>query len=160
MANKDTGKAMFGAGCFWGVQVAFDSLEGVTATSVGYSGGRVEHPTYQQVCSGTTGHAEVVEVTFDPQIVSYEQLLNLFWAIHDPTQVNRQGPDVGTQYHSCVFVYDAEQGKQANASRDALAASGRLSRPVATRIEPAGPFWPAEDYHQKYLEKRGLTNCH
>ena len=150
-------KATFGAGCFWGVEAAFRRLDGVTATRVGYAGGNVENPTYKQVCSDRTGHAEVVEVTYDDEKVPYEQLLAVFWAEHDPTQVNRQGPDVGSQYRSAIFVHDAEQRAAAEASRDAVQA--HLSRPVATQIEDAPPFWEAEDYHQQYLEKRGLASC-
>jgi len=149
--------ATFGAGCFWGVEAAFRRLEGVTKTRVGYAGGGVENPTYKQVCSDRTGHAEVVEVTYDPEKVPYEQLLAVFWAEHDPTQVNRQGPDVGSQYRSVIFVHDAEQRAAAEASRSRLQEG--LPRPVATTIEDAPPFWEAEDYHQQYLEKRGLASC-
>ena len=151
-------KATFGAGCFWGVEAAFRRLEGVTATAVGYAGGNVDNPTYEQVCSHRTGHAEVVEVTYDPERVPYEQLLAVFWSEHDPTQLNRQGPDVGDQYRSAIFVHDEEQRLAAEASRDRVQA--RLSRPVVTQIEDAPRFWPAEDYHQRYLEKRGLASCH
>ena len=151
-------KATFGAGCFWGVEAAFRRIEGVTATAVGYAGGSVPNPTYEQVCAHATGHAEVVEVTFDPDRVPYEQLLAVFWAEHDPTQLNRQGPDVGDQYRSVIFVHDAEQRAAAEASRDRV--QERLSRPVVTQVEDAPPFWPAEDYHQRYLEKRGLASCH
>ncbi|MDH5525905.1 MAG: peptide-methionine (S)-S-oxide reductase MsrA [Nitrospirota bacterium] len=159
-SSDGTAQAMFGAGCFWGVQAAFDRVDGVVETAVGYAGGATDHPEYKQVCSGDTGHAEVVHVTFDPAQVSYQQLLNVFWSIHDPTQMNRQGPDVGTQYRTCVFAFDGEQEKTARASLEKLAASGHYNRPVATRIEPWAPFWRAEDYHQKYLEKRGLSFCH
>jgi peptide-methionine (S)-S-oxide reductase len=151
-------KATFGAGCFWGVEAAFRRLDGVTGTRVGYAGGTVENPTYEQVCSDRTGHAEVVEVTYDSEKVPYEQLLAVFWAEHDPTQVDRQGPDIGSQYRSVVFVHDAEQRRVAEASRERVQA--RVSRPVATKIEDAPPFWEAEDYHQRYLEKRGLATCH
>ncbi len=151
-------RATFGAGCFWGVEAAFRRLDGVTATAVGYAGGGVDNPTYEQVCSHQTGHAEVVEVTYDPERVPYEQLLTVFWAEHDPTQLNRQGPDIGDQYRSVIFVHDAEQRLAAEASRDQV--QGRLSRPVVTQIEDAPRFWPAEDYHQRYLEKRGLSSCH
>ena len=151
-------KATFGAGCFWGVEAAFRRLEGVTGTRVGYAGGTVANPSYQQVCSDATGHAEVVEVTYDDEQVPYEQLLAVFWAEHDPTQLNRQGPDVGSQYRSVIFVHDAEQRAAAEASRDQV--QSRLSRPVVTQIEDAPTFWPAEDYHQRYLEKRGLASCH
>jgi methionine-S-sulfoxide reductase len=149
--------ATFGAGCFWGVEAAFRRLDGVLKTRVGYAGGNVDHPTYQQVCSDRTGHAEVVEVTYDDEDVPYEQLLAVFWAEHDPTQVNRQGPDIGGQYRSVVFVHDPGQREAAEASRDRV--QSRLGRPVATSIEDAPPFWEAEDYHQQYLEKRGLASC-
>ena len=151
-------KAMFGAGCFWGVEAAFRRLDGVTATAVGYAGGHTDDPSYREVCSHTTGHAEVVEVTYDPDRISYEQLLAVFWAEHDPTQLNRQGPDIGDQYRSVIFVHDEAQRRAAEASRDAVQA--RISRPVVTQIEDAPTFWPAEDYHQRYLEKRGLASCH
>jgi peptide-methionine (S)-S-oxide reductase len=151
-------KATFGAGCFWSVEAAFRRLNGVTATAAGYAGGGVDSPTYEQVCSNATGHAEVVEVTYDPNRVPYEQLLAIFWAEHDPTQLNRQGPDVGDQYRSVVFVHDAAQRAAAEASRDRV--QKRLSRPVVTQIEDASTFWPAENYHQQYLEKRGLARCH
>ncbi len=151
-------KATFGAGCFWGVEAAFRQVDGVTATAVGYAGGGVDNPTYEQVCRHNTGHAEVVEVTYDPERVPYEQLLTIFWSEHDPTQLNRQGPDIGDQYRSVIFVHDAEQRLAAEASRDHV--QGRLSRPVVTVIEDAPTFWPAEDYHQRYLEKRGLASCH
>jgi peptide-methionine (S)-S-oxide reductase len=150
-------KATFGAGCFWGVEAAFRRTQGVTGTKVGYAGGRVDNPTYEQVCSDTTGHAEVVEVTYDDEQVPYEQLLTIFWAEHDPTQLNRQGPDVGSQYRSVIFVHDEEQRAAAEASREAVQA--RFTRPVVTTIEDAPPFWEAEDYHQQYLEKRGLASC-
>lgn len=151
--------ATFGAGCFWGVERAFRRLDGVVDAAVGYAGGHTEEPTYQQVCSGTTGHAEVVQVQFDPDTISYDELLSVFWQIHDPTQVNRQGPDVGSQYRSAIFVHSPEQEAAAVASRDALNASRSLTRPVATEITQAGPFWRAEDYHQRYLEKRGRGSC-
>jgi len=150
-------KATFGAGCFWGVEAAFRRTQGVTGTKVGYAGGPVDNPTYEQVCSDTTGHAEVVEVTYDDEQVPYEQLLAIFWAEHDPTQLNRQGPDVGSQYRSVIFVHDEEQRAAAEASREAVQA--RSTRPVVTTIEDAPPFWEAEDYHQQYLEKRGLASC-
>jgi len=150
-------KAMFGAGCFWGVEAAFRRTQGVTGTKVGYAGGPVDNPTYEQVCSDTTGHAEVVEVTYDDEQVPYEQLLTIFWLEHDPTQLNRQGPDVGSQYRSVIFVHDEEQRAAAEASREAVQA--RFTRPVVTQIEAAPPFWEAEDYHQQYLEKRGLASC-
>lgn len=150
-------KATFGAGCFWGVEAVFRRLEGVTRTRVGYAGGHVESPSYEQVCYDRTGHAEVVEVTFDDERIPYEQLLAVFWAEHDPTQLNRQGPDVGEQYRSVVFVHDEAQRAAAEASRDQV--QSRSSRPVVTQIEDAPAFWEAEDYHQCYLEKRGLASC-
>ena len=151
-------KATFGAGCFWGVEAAFRRVDGVTGTAVGYAGGTIEDPSYEQVCSHKTGHAEVVEVTYDPEKVPYEQLLAVFFAEHDPTQLNRQGPDVGDQYRSVIFVHDAAQRAAAEAARDRV--QQRLSKPVVTQIEDAPAFWPAEDYHQQYLEKRGLATCH
>ena len=150
-------KATFGAGCFWGVEAAFRQLDGVTKTEVGYEGGTLDRPTYEDVCSHTTGHAEVVEVTYDPERISYEQLLDVFWAKHDPTQLSRQGWDVGDQYRSVVFVHDEEQRAAAAASKER--AQARHRRPIATAIEPAQTFWPAEDYHQQYLEKRGRSSC-
>src|SRR5581483_1758271 len=150
-------KATFGAGCFWGVEAAFRRIDGVTQTRDGYAGGRVDAPTYEQVCYDDTGHAEVVEVTYDDEQVPYEQLLAVFWAEHDPTQLNRQGPDVGEQYRSVIFVHDADQRAAAEASKERVQA--RLTRPVVTQIEDAPPFWEAEDYHQRYLEKRGLASC-
>jgi peptide-methionine (S)-S-oxide reductase len=154
-----TETATFAAGCFWGVEAAFRLVEGVTDTSVGYVGGHTEQPTYQDVCSGRTGHAEAVQVRFDPDRVSYDDLLRVFWDNHDPTTPNRQGPDVGTQYRSAVFFHDESQEKAALASKDELDRSGRFRRPVVTEITPAGRFWPAEEYHQRYLEKRGLAQC-
>ncbi len=153
-------KATFGAGCFWGVQARFDALPGVVETRVGYAGGQLENPTYQDVCTGTTGHAEVIEITFDPQRISYDDLLATLWRIHDPTTRNRQGPDVGTQYRSAIFVHTPEQQTVAEASKKAQDESAVHAGPVVTEITPAAPFYPAEDYHQKYLEKRGLSNCH
>jgi len=150
-------KATFGAGCFWGVEAAFRRLDGVSATRVGYAGGTVENPSYEQVCYDKTGHAEVVEVTYDEEKVPYEQLLAVFWTEHDPTQLNRQGPDVGDQYRSAIFTHDEAQRAAAEASRERVQA--RLSKPVVTQIEDAPPFWEAEDYHQRYLEKRGLASC-
>jgi len=146
-------KATFAAGCFWGVEESLYDLPGVTATRVGYTGGHLEQPTYQQVCSGSTGHAEAVEVTFDPATISYEQLLKVFWQAHDPTQLNQQGPDVGSQYRSAIFYHSEHQRRQAEESRDALDASGRYRRSVVTEILPAAAFWEAEAYHQKYLQK-------
>ena len=150
-------KATFGAGCFWGVEAAFRRLDGGSATRVGYAGGTVENPSYEQVCYDKTGHAEVVEVTYDEEKIPYEQLLAVFWAEHDPTQLNRQGPDVGDQYRSAIFTHDEAQRAAAEASRERVQA--RLSKPVVTQIEDAPPFWEAEDYHQRYLEKRGLASC-
>jgi peptide-methionine (S)-S-oxide reductase len=153
-------KATFGAGCFWGVEAAFRQIDGVVSTAVGYSGGKTANPTYRDVCSDETGHAEVVEVEFDPAKVTYEQLLDVFWQNHDPTQLNRQGPDVGTQYRSVVFAHNPDQAAAAQASKARLSASGKHRRPIVTTIEPAREFWRAEDYHQQYLEKRGLASCH
>jgi peptide-methionine (S)-S-oxide reductase len=150
-------KAIFGAGCFWQVEIDFANVDGVAATAVGYSGGQVASPSYEQVCGGRTGHAEVVEVEFDPEKVSYEQLLELFWESHDPTQVNRQGPDVGHQYRSAIFYTTPQQHEVAVASK-ARAQSG-FGRPIATEITAASEFWPAEGYHQRYLEKRGMATC-
>jgi peptide-methionine (S)-S-oxide reductase len=150
-------KATFGAGCFWGVEAAFRQLEGVSATRVGYSGGHMENPTYEDVCSHGTGHAEVVEVTYDPERVSYEQLLDTFWAKHDPTQMNRQGWDIGDQYRSVIFAHDDEQ--QEAAVRSKAQEQTRHRKPVVTQIEPAQTFYEAEDYHQQYLEKRGRSTC-
>jgi len=152
--------ATFGAGCFWGIEAAFRKIPGVLDAMVGYSGGKTENPTYRDVCTDTTGHAEVVQVTFDPEKISYDQLLNVFWTIHDPTQVNRQGPDYGKQYRTAIFFHSPEQEAAANKSKQALEASGKLRRPIATEITPAGPFWRAEEYHQRYLEKRGAASCH
>ena len=156
----ETEKATFGAGCFWGVEAAFRQVRGVVATAAGYEGGTLDRPTYRDVCSHTTGHAEVVEVEYDPSRVRYEDLLGVFWANHDPTQLNRQGPDVGDQYRSVIFFHSPEQQVAAVASRDAEAASGRHLRPIVTVIEPARTFYRAEEYHQQYLEKRGLSSCH
>jgi peptide-methionine (S)-S-oxide reductase len=152
-------RATFGAGCFWGVEAAFRQVTGVTATRVGYMGGTLENPTYRDVCTDRTGHAEVVEVTFDPSRVTYGDLLRVFWENHDPTQLNRQGPDVGTQYRSVIFFHSPEQEAAARASTEELAGSGRYRRPLATQITPATTFYQAEDYHQQYLEKRGLATC-
>jgi peptide-methionine (S)-S-oxide reductase len=153
-------KATFAAGCFWGVEAAFRQLKGVKSTAVGYIGGQTKNPTYEQVCTDRTGHAEAVEVEFDPAEVSYEQLLDTFWQNHDPTQRNRQGPDVGSQYRSAIFFHSPEQQAAAIRSKEQLDASGKLSRPIATEIVPAAEFNRAEDYHQQYLEKRGLASCH
>lgn len=152
-------KATFGAGCFWGIEAAFRQAPGVKSTAVGYMGGTLKNPTYQDVCSSRTGHAEVVQVEFDPAQVSYEQLLNVFWENHDPTTLNRQGPDVGPQYRSAIFFHTPEQEAAARASVDAIARSGRYKRPVVTEITAAPEFWRAEEYHQQYLEKRGVSHC-
>jgi peptide-methionine (S)-S-oxide reductase len=152
-------KASFAAGCFWGVEAAFRQIPGVLATAVGYEGGSTENPTYEQVCAKNTGHAETVEVDYDPKRVSFPQLLKVFWENHDPTTLNRQGPDVGEQYRSAIFFHDAEQEREARASKEELEKSGRYRRPVVTEITPASKFWRAEDYHQQYLEKRGLASC-
>ena len=152
-------KATFGAGCFWGVEVAFRNVPGVQDAIVGYSGGQTESPTYKDVCSGRTGHAEAVEVEYDPSAVSYDDLLKVFWENHDPTQVNRQGPDVGEQYRSVIFFHTPEQQAAAIASKEALDKAGRHRKPIATQVVPAAPFYRAEDYHQRYLEKRGLATC-
>ncbi|HET9950942.1 MAG TPA: peptide-methionine (S)-S-oxide reductase MsrA [Candidatus Eisenbacteria bacterium] len=153
-------KATFAAGCFWGVEETFRSTPGVVDTAVGYTGGASSRPTYEQVCSGRTGHAEAVEVTFDPALVTYESLLQVFWENHDPTTLNRQGPDVGEQYRSAIFVHSPEQEASAIASKEAVAASGRFARPIVTQIAPAVEFWRAEEYHQRYLAKRGIRSCH
>jgi len=157
---KTTQFATFGAGCFWGVEAFFREIPGVVNVTVGYSGGRTENPTYRQVCSHTTGHAEVARVEFDPSVVSYEQLLAAFWENHDPTQLNRQGPDFGDQYRSVIFYYTPEQETAAHASKDALDAAHRYQRPIVTQIVPAEAFYPAEEYHQRYFEKHGLASCH
>ncbi len=153
-------KATFGAGCFWGVEAAFRQIKGVISTSVGYSGGSYENPSYRDVCTGRTGHAEVVEVAYDPSKVSYEDLLKVFWENHDPTTMNRQGPDIGTQYRSAIFFNTPEQQTAALASKNELESNGKYRRPVVTQIEAASKFYEAEDYHQQYLEKRGLSTCH
>jgi peptide-methionine (S)-S-oxide reductase len=152
--------ATFGAGCFWGVEAAFRRVPGVIDVAVGYTGGQTANPTYKDVCTDRTGHAEVVEVTFDPAQVSYEQLLDVFWEEHDPTQVNRQGPDFGKQYRSAIFFHSAEQQAAAAKAKAALDASGKFRRPIATEITPASTFYRAEEYHQRYLEKRGAASCH
>jgi len=147
--------ATFAAGCFWGVEAAFRRVAGVTEVTVGYTGGQTEAPSYEQVCTGRTGHAEAVRVAYDSEQVSYDELLAVFWDIHDPTQHNRQGPDVGTQYRSAIFYHDGEQEAAARASREQ--AQARFDQPIATEITPASAFYPAEDYHQRYLEKRGMA---
>lgn len=154
-----TETATFAAGCFWGVEQAFRDTDGVTETEVGYTGGRTDNPTYEAVCRKETGHAEAVRVSFDPAKVSYDDLLALFFKIHDPTQVNRQGPDVGDQYRTAIFTHDNAQAEAAKAAVAAEDASGRHARPVATTVEPAGAWWKAEEYHQQYFEKRGGGAC-
>jgi peptide-methionine (S)-S-oxide reductase len=151
-------KATFAAGCFWGVEATFRSIPGVISTRAGYTGGALKNPAYKDVCTDRTGHAEAVEVTYDPARVSYEDLLKVFWQNHDPTTLNRQGPDVGTQYRSAVFYHSPAQEAAARASKDQVQKSSR--RPIVTQIVPAAEFWQAEDYHQQYLEKRGLAHCH
>jgi peptide-methionine (S)-S-oxide reductase len=153
-------KAMFGAGCFWGVESFFRQVPGVIDAVSGYAGGSVPNPTYKQVCTDTTGHAEVVEVTFDPAKVAYGKLVDVFFMNHDPTQLNRQGPDFGTQYRSAIFTYGPEQARIAAEKKVALAASGKFRKPVVTAIEPAPAFWRAEEYHQRYFEKNNLPSCH
>jgi peptide-methionine (S)-S-oxide reductase len=152
-------KATFAAGCFWGIEMKLREVPGVVDAAVGYTGGRLKNATYGDVCSGTTGHAEAVEVTFDPARVSYDQLLDVFWTIHDPTTPNRQGPDVGEQYRSAIFTHGAGQERAARESKARAEASGRFKRPVVTQIVQAGEFWRAEEYHQRYLEKRGAPAC-
>lgn len=162
MMNKEKAelqKATFGAGCFWGVEAAFRELKGVVSTTVGYMGGDLDNPSYQEVCTGNTGHTEVVEVSFNPDEVSYHDLLYLFWTIHDPTTLNRQGPDVGVQYRSVIFYHDQEQKELAEKLRDKLKESNIYPRDVVTAIEPAQTFWKAEEYHQQYFEKTGRRSC-
>ena len=153
-------KATFGAGCFWGVEAAYRQIPGVLSTAVGYLGGTLENPTYDDVCTGRTGHAEVVQVEYDPSRLTYDDLLTVFWENHDPTTLNRQGPDVGTQYRSAIFYHDDEQKEAAIKSKEERDRSGRYRRPIVTEITPATEFYMAEDYHQQYLEKRGLSSCH
>ncbi len=155
-----TEKATFGAGCFWGVEAAFRQIKGVKATAAGFMGGAMDNPTYEDVCYRDTGHAEVVEVEYDPALVSYDALLDVFWENHDPTTLNRQGPDVGEQYRSAIFYHTPEQQAAAQASKDRLEREGRYRRPIVTEITPAATFYKAEEYHQQYLEKRGLSTCH
>lgn len=152
-------EATFAAGCFWGVEAAFRQVQGVLETAVGYSGGDYNNPSYKDVCTGKTGHAEVVRVKFDPERVSYEELLEVFWSEHNPTTKNRQGWDIGTQYRSAIFYHDDEQKALAIESRDRLEASGKYRKPIVTEITQASEFYPAEEYHQRYLEKRGLATC-
>ena len=155
-----TEKATFGAGCFWGVEAEFRRVPGVVSTAVGYMGGSLKNPTYKDVCTDRTGHAEVVEVVYDPSQASYGDLLKVFWENHDPTTPNRQGPDVGTQYRSVIFFHSPAQEAAAEASREERQRSGVHKRPIVTEISPASDFWRAEEYHQQYLEKRGLAHCH
>jgi peptide-methionine (S)-S-oxide reductase len=152
-------KAIFAAGCFWGVEATFRQLPGVISTRVGYTGGQLSNPTYKDVCTDRTGHAEAVEVEYDPSKLSYEKLLDVFWENHDPTQLNRQGPDWGTQYRSAIFFTSPAQESAAKASKERLEKSGRHNKPIVTQIVPASTFYEAEDYHQQYLEKRGLASC-
>lgn len=152
--------ATFGAGCFWGVEVTFRNVPGVQDAVVGYLGGTLANPTYRDVCTGRTGHAEVVQVKYDPAEVTYDKLLDVFWENHNPTTLNRQGPDVGTQYRSAIFYHSPEQKREAEQSKARLEASGRFRKPIVTEITQASTFYPAEDYHQRYLEKRGLASCH
>jgi peptide-methionine (S)-S-oxide reductase len=152
--------ATFGAGCFWGVEAAYRQIPGVLSTRVGYLGGTMENPTYRDVCSGQTGHAEVVEVTYDSDRLTYEDMLTVFWDNHNPTTLNRQGPDIGTQYRSAIFYHDDEQKAAAIASKEERDRSGKYRNPIVTEITPASAFYEAEDYHQQYLEKRGLSSCH
>ena len=160
MTNEPrTEQATFGAGCFWGVEVTFRNVDGVLDAEVGYMGGELENPTYEDVCTSRTGHAEVAHVEFDPDRVTYEALLDVFFANHDPTTLNRQGPDVGSQYRSAIFYYTPEQQEIAAAVKQKLGDSARFSRPIVTTIEPATTFWRADDYHQRYLERRGLAHC-
>jgi len=154
-----TRKATFAAGCFWGVETAFREVEGVVSTSVGYTGGSTEDPTYEEVCTDRTGHAEAVEVVYDPDVVSYDELLDLFWSIHDPTTKNRQGPDVGSQYRSVIFYHDSEQEAKARARKERLQRSGLYNREIVTEIVPASEFYRAEEYHQRYFEKHGRRGC-
>jgi peptide-methionine (S)-S-oxide reductase len=154
-----TEKATFGAGCFWGVEETFRNLKGVVATAVGYAGGTKDNPSYEDVCTDETGHAEVVEVEFDPSQISYNEELDVIWSNHNPTTLNRQGPDVGKQYRSVIFYDSPEQKAAAESSKDEQEKSRRFNRPIVTQIEAAPKFWPAEEYHQRYLEKRGQSHC-
>jgi peptide-methionine (S)-S-oxide reductase len=153
-------KATFGAGCFWGVEELFRNIPGVISTSVGYTGGTTENPTYEDVCTDKTGHAEVVDIDFDPNEVSYSDLLKVFFENHNPTTLNQQGPDVGTQYRSAIFYHDDEQKNQAEQMKKKLDQSGKLHKPIVTEITAAKTYYPAEEYHQKYLQKRGINSCH
>jgi peptide-methionine (S)-S-oxide reductase len=156
-----TETATFAAGCFWGVEASFRQVKGVLSTRVGYTGGTTDHPTYHEVCTGRTGHAEAVEITYDPAVVTYRELLDVFWSIHDPTQLNRQGPDIGTNYRSAIFYHTSDQKRLAEESKERLQGSGRFGkRRIMTEIVPAVTFWPAEEYHQQYFEKQGRSGCH
>jgi len=152
--------ATFAAGCFWGVEATFRQVPGVVSTAVGYMGGTLANPTYQDVCTDKTGHAEALQITYDPAKTSYDDLLKVFWQNHDPTTLNCQGPDVGTQYRSVIFYHTPEQAAAASASKESLERAGAFKRPIVTEIVPASVFWRAEEYHQQYLEKRGLAQCH
>lgn len=160
MENMENAIATFGAGCFWGVEAAYRQIPGVISTAVGYLGGTMKNPTYRDVCTGQTGHAEVVQVTYDPSRLTYDDMLTVFWENHDPTTLNRQGPDVGAQYRSAIFYHDEAQKEAATMSKQEREKSGRYRRPIVTEITPATEFYMAEDYHQQYLEKRGLSSCH
>ena len=153
-------KATFAAGCFWGVESAFRTIDGIVDTQVGYIGGETENPTYKEVCTGRTGHAEAIELSFDPEVITYQQLVELFWRVHNPTQMNRQGPDRGTQYRSAIFYHSDEQRQIATRSRDKLDASNAYRKPIATEITPTSTFYRAEEYHQRYFEKTGNPACH
>lgn len=153
-------KAIFAAGCFWSVEELFRKLPGVIKTVVGYTGGKVTNPTYERVCSDTTGHAEAVQIEYDPEVIVYEELLKIFWDNHNPTTLNHQGPDIGTQYRSAIFYFNDEQKQAALKSKSDLELAGKWPNPIVTEIKPAKDFWPAEDYHQKYLMNRGLESCH
>lgn len=160
MKRNQIETAMFGAGCFWGVEETFLKLKGVKQTAVGYSGGDFENPTYEDVCNDVTGHAEVVQVEYDPSVVSYGQLLDVFWKCHNPTTLNRQGPDIGEQYRSVIFFHTPDEEQTARKSKEALQKSGKWKDPIVTQILPAKPFYRAEEYHQQYLKRRGLGSCH
>lgn len=159
MTQEHIATATFAAGCFWGVEATFRQVPGVVSTAVGYTGGKTAHPTYEDVCTGRTGHAEAVEVVYDPARVSYEDLLTVFWNSHNPTTLNRQGPDIGTQYRSAIFYHTPEQEAAAHASKEALEQSGKFRKQIVTEIVPAVPFYRAEEYHQQYFEKRGISHC-
>ena len=159
MSDKNLNKATFAAGCFWGVEDAFRKLKGVVSTSVGYTGGHMENPSYEDVCTGLTGHSEAVEIIYDPSRVSYDELLDLFWSIHDPTTLNRQGPDIGSQYRSAIYYHNHEQERAARLSKEKLQNSGRFLNDIVTEITAASTFYKAEDYHQQYFEKTGRKSC-